>query len=1158
MPLVGGVATLNYSGLPVGSRTIVATYNGDGNFVTSSNSPAFSQTVNKANTSTTITATASPSTYGSSATFTATVTTNSPGTLLPTAGELVTFLDGSTPLGMGALNASGVATFTTNTLIAGSHIVIAKYVGDSSFNVSQGSLSPAFVVNSANSSTAVTASLTSTSIGEPVTFTATVTGNLLTPTGTVTFFDGTAGTNPIGTATLDGSGVATVTTSALTGGTHTITAVYAGDAGFKTSTGSLNNFTVTGASSSTAVVASPAATVFGQSATFTATVSPVFPATGVPTGTVTFIVDGTPISGPSGTVALSGGKASLALNTLTASATAHTIDARYNGDNNFGTSTSVGTGGTASELVSKASTGTAVQSSGGGNSVFGQGVNFTATVTSTLPGTGTPTGNVTFEDTSTPTPTILQANVTLVNGVASLTNVNSFSVGGHSIVAIYNGDTNYTTSINATAFGQTVTAANTTTHVTAAPSTSGLGQSVTFSATITVNAPGSGSIPTTESVAFFDSNTQMGTGTINAAGVATFSTSSLTLGQHSISAKYAGDTNFNTSTGALTSQYVVTSAGATTTLTSSANPTYGQSITFTATVTGGFGTPTGVVSFFDGSTQLGSFVNLNGSGVATVSTSGLAGGVHNITAVYGGNNTYTGSTGQLNPFTVNRATPTVGITGSPASGSTVVSQSVTFTATVGPTGSGVMPTGTVSFYDGVPAGNNQIGTTVNLVNGSASVTTNSLAGGSHTVTVVYNADTNYASNSNTLSYVVNPAGTATSLTVSPASSLVGQSVTFTATVAVLAPASVTPTGTVNFMDNSTSPATFLGSAPVNASGVATFPTTALGVGIHNVVAVFVANSSFATSTSAAATETVAAAQSSTTTITPTSTVAVFGQALTFTASVTGSFGTATGQVRFIIDGTPQTTTVPLSNGQATLSLSTLGVTGATPHTISVTYGGDGPYGPSSPATAANVTVNPDNTVTTVTSSSVNNTSVVGQSVTFTATVNAAAPGSGTPTGQVQFSVGGTLTTVNLVGGKATLTTSSLPLGMTAVTATYLNGDSNFNASPTSTTLFQNVLTTASKLSATLSPTTVSVGTAFTITTTALSSTNQVVTQFNGPATISLVSFPTGGTITGTLTGSFVNGVAKFTGLKVTLKGSYVVRISAPGTSLSTTVTIASL
>jgi hypothetical protein len=88
-------------------------------------------------------------------------------------------------------------------------------------------------------------------------------------------------------------------------------------------------------------------------------------------------------------------------------------------------------------------------------------------------------------------------------------------------------------------------------------------------------------------------------------------------------------------------------ASSTTALVSSLNPsTTGQSVTFTATVSGSAGTPAGTVNFRDGVTTIGSCgaVALNGSGVASCATTALAAGTRSITAVYSGSSAYAGST----------------------------------------------------------------------------------------------------------------------------------------------------------------------------------------------------------------------------------------------------------------------------------------------------------------------------------------------------------------------------------------------------------------------------------------------------------------------------------------------------------------------------------
>ena len=128
---------------------------------------------------------------------------------------------------------SGVATAPTFTAngIAGTYNVTATLVGTS--------LTATFSLkNTASTSTAVSSSLNPSLLGQSVTFTATVISAGGTPTGTVQFKDGV---NNLGIpVTLNGSGQATLTTSSLTAGTHTITAVYSGDALFGGSTGTLS------------------------------------------------------------------------------------------------------------------------------------------------------------------------------------------------------------------------------------------------------------------------------------------------------------------------------------------------------------------------------------------------------------------------------------------------------------------------------------------------------------------------------------------------------------------------------------------------------------------------------------------------------------------------------------------------------------------------------------------------------------------------------------------------------------------------------------------------------------------------------------------------------------------------------------------------------
>ena len=181
----------------------------------------------------------------------------------------------------------------------------------------------------------------------------------------------------------------------------------------------------------------------------------------------------------------------------------------------------------------------------------------------------------------------------------------------------------------------------TTTTLTSSPNPSSVNQSVLFTATITAQFGGS----PTGTVTFKAGTTTLGQGTVNN-GQATLNYSFTSPGQSSIVATYSGDSTFQPSRSARLKQKV-TKAATTTTLTSSPNPSQvGQSVTFTATVTGQYGgTPTGSLTFKDNGTVVAQ-VTLSG-GVARYKTSTLTKGKHHMVASYGGDANFQTSRGSV-------------------------------------------------------------------------------------------------------------------------------------------------------------------------------------------------------------------------------------------------------------------------------------------------------------------------------------------------------------------------------------------------------------------------------------------------------------------------------------------------------------------------------
>ncbi len=385
-------------------------------------------------TTTTLSSSLNPSTYGQTVTFTAVVSSTAGA---PPDGETVTFLQGTNVLGTGAL-AGGSATFTISTLsTGGTDKITAQYAGDSTFAAST-SVVLAQVVDDASTTTSLVSSQNPSNSGQSVTFTATVSvtpPGAGTPTGNVIFYNGS---NRLGGVSLSASGVASFTTKSLANGAHSITATYNGSSSFNGSTSNTVNQVVgsgqSGTPTTTTLSSSLNPSTYGQPVTFTAKVSSS--AGAPPNGeTVTFL-QGTNVLG---TGTLAGGTATFTISTLSTGGT-DKITAKYPGDSTFAASTSA----VLAQVVNDASTTTALISSQNPSN-SGQSVTFTATVSAVPPGGGTPTGNVIFFNGSK-----RLGGVSLAGGVASLTTASLGVPGTDSITATYNGSSSFSGSTSNT------------------------------------------------------------------------------------------------------------------------------------------------------------------------------------------------------------------------------------------------------------------------------------------------------------------------------------------------------------------------------------------------------------------------------------------------------------------------------------------------------------------------------------------------------------------------------------------------------------------------------------------------------------------------------------------------------------------------------------
>jgi hypothetical protein len=968
--LSGGFAQLAVTILPVGTDTITANYLGDGNDTSSSSNPV-QQTVNKAATTTTMSASPATSNFGQTVTLTAAVTP-------AFATGSVQFFNGSTLLGSATI-ANNQAQITTTTLPVGTNSITASYGGDGN-SLTSTSSAVSQTVNPTPATVTFSSSANPSTVGVSVTLTATVAPS--SATGTVQFLNGSTS---IGSATLSG-GQAQISTTSLPVGTNSLTAAYSGDTNDASATSAAIQQTVNKISSTTTLTTNQSTITLGASVTLTATISPA-----TATGTVQFSAFATN-SGSSynlGSATVSGGVAILTTANLVSGP--NTVTAQYSGDGQNNSSTSAGVSENVrftsyTNLASSANSsaygapvtltatiapanngetgsvqffngsvllGTVTLSSGqaalttstlpvgtdsitavySGDSSFANSTSAalqltvnkvsTATTLSSSPNPSTYGGSVALTASVTPATatgsvqfyngSALLGSATLSSGQAQLATA-TLAPGTNSLTAVYSGDSYNATSTSSTV-SQVVNKLNTTTSLTASPTPSTYGASVALTATV---APST----STGSVQFYSGSTLLGSATV-ASGRAQLSTTSLPSGIDSLTATYTGDANDSSSTSGAVSQ-TVNKAPTTTSLTSSPNPSsFGSTVTLTATINPASGT--GSVQFFNGSASLGSASVSNGQAQLSITT--LPVGADSLTATYSGDSNYSGSSSSAVSETVNKASTTTTLTSSP--NPSVSGSAVTLSATVTPSNA----SGSVQFFSGTAS----LGTAT-ISGGLAQLSTSSLATGTDSLKATYNGDANDAASiSASVSQVV-LTSTTTTLSLSPSSSTFGQSVTLTASVS---PQS--STGSVQFFNGSI----LLGSANLSG-GRAIFETTALPAGSDSLTASYSGDSTHAASSSSAHTEIVNKISTSTTlSASPSSSTA--GETVTFTAHVSQS--TATGTVTFTDSGT-EIGIATLSNGTATFSTSSLA---SGTHSIRAAYSGDSNYN-SSQSSAQNYKV----------------------------------------------------------------------------------------------------------------------------------------------------------------------------------------------------------
>ena len=307
-------------------------------------------------------------------------------------------------------------------------------------------------------------------------------------------------------------------------------------------------------------------------------------------------------------------------------------------------------------------------------------------------------------------------------------------------------------------------------------------------------APAAGTTIPSGTVTFLDGTTVLGTSSTNSSGVATFTTASLPGGTHALTAVFGATSDFLGSTSTAVNEVVNPESTTIDVLgISSGASSFGQNVLITASVGAVVGTPTGSVTFKDGTSVIAT-IPLT-SGIATFSSSTLAVGAHSFTVSYSGTNSFDPS--EAGPFSLSVSPTATTTTLSVPTSTPGVAQPETFIATVSPAVSGAAsPTGTVVFHDG-----SAVLGTATLANGQAAITVAlSGVGTSQVITASYSGSDGYqpsSSGNQTVTVVqATPATTLVATAVRARRKVRG--VTLEAVVGAESPGGPVPTGTVTF------------------------------------------------------------------------------------------------------------------------------------------------------------------------------------------------------------------------------------------------------------------------------------------------------------------------------------------------------------------------
>ncbi len=877
--------------------------------------------------------------------------------------------------------------------------------------------------------------------GQAITLMSTVSdisgvGGGVVPTGTISFTTSTG--IVLGTATMV-NGTASITTSMLPGGTVDLIPSYSGDSHYAAGQGYGIFLSVQGEPVALTAAVGGAVDLGGNSTVaVTVTSASGF---GTPTGSVTVTPQGigtsptytAPLSGTGGTAT-----ATVTVPALQAGAIVMLVNC-VSADPSFTCYSPIRV-----TAVVKQAPSTLSFTVSPDPPAAGVITTFVGTVGGAASPAPAPTGSVSFYDNGA-----LLGKAALASGNATYTNTSvGSSTATHAFSASYAGDVNY---LAANAANPAVSApVVTTTTLAVAPNPPVNGSPTTLTATLGYTSNG---VPATGAVQFYEDSSLIGTGTVNSAGLATFSSSTITgSAPHSFYAAYMGDSAYAASRSTPVTTQANTATITTTTSVSASSTTVnpGSLVTLTATVvptSNGGAAPTGTVTFTSSTQGVLGTAALSGS-TAVLSVALTTAGAQAITASYSGDATYKASaTPAAVTITVAIVTTPIALTVTPLTGA---SYSTPVTATVAVSGvsttTGTGPAGSVVFSVGsagtaLPTTATVLLTPSSTTAGVATYTFPAPAPGTYTVTATCTG-VNFTCTATpaTATLVTVKGSSSTTVIASPASVIAGQTTTLTATISPvsLLATSNAFTGTVTFY-NAGAVALGMGTVSGNLASLTTTFTSSVG---NIITAVYSGDADWNLSTSAAL-PLDAALVATNGAISSSLSTTLQGNNVVFTANISDAPSTLfptpgppLGQVTFYDQFNGQSiplgsaTLAPNAAYSATAQFSTTGLFAGVHHVTAVFAGGT-VYGPS---TSAVQTVNVTDYSVTFAPQSLSVTR--GSSATTTLTLTGISGFAGTVTLSCTPPAG-TLTTCS--ASPTTLTAGGTAILAITTTASHANG-----------------------------------------------------------------------------------------------------------------------